>query len=405
MKVADIIIVGGGAAGFFAAVTAGLKHVGLTVIILEQSKDVLQKVKISGGGRCNVTHHCPDPKTLVQYYPRGAKELLGPFYTFGPLQTIAWFKEHGVALKTEADGRMFPVSDSSETIINCFKGLTQKLGIEVLTNQKVKNYVYHSEDKYAFEVRTEGMVYSCRRLMIATGSSPFIWAMLAKHGYKIVDPVPSLFTFNLGKHSICTLMGLSVPRVTVHLKGTKIRTEGPLLITHWGLSGPAVLKASAWGATVLAEKQYQFEVIIDWIPDVPDTALPMLRESMSRKKVLAHAQFGIPSRLWQYLISSAISDPEKNWASLSKQEMQFIISVLKNYEVRVSGKTTFKEEFVTAGGVDLQQINFRTFESKSQPGLFLAGEVLHIDAVTGGFNFQAAWTGGYLAGQAMAELD
>jgi len=399
----DIVIVGGGAAGFFSAITAAEKNPNLRIIILEQSKEVLNKVRISGGGRCNATHACFDPKELTGYYPRGARELLGPFHAFGPTQTIEWFKEHGVNLKTEADGRMFPDTDSSETIIKCFQTLTNKLGIQVFQNVKVKHYKYSEDTDYKFEIISESTTYKCRKLMLATGSSPFMWNMLKEHGYNIIEPVPSLFTFNLPNNPICKLMGLSVPKATVQIRDSKIKTTGPLLITHWGMSGPAILKASAWGANVLEEKKYHFDAIIDWIPDVPTENITELREVMAKKKVVSNAIFGIPSRLWTYMTDEIISDKEKNWASLSKTEMNAIVQKLKFASFPVSGKSTFKEEFVTAGGVALSQINFKCFESKIQPGLFMAGEILNIDAVTGGFNFQAAWTGGYLAGLEMGK--
>lgn len=404
MTEVDIIIVGGGAAGFFSAITAAENNPSLRIIILEQSKEVLNKVRISGGGRCNATHACFDPKELTTYYPRGARELLGPFHTFGPTQTIEWFKNHGVNLKTEADGRMFPDSDSSETIIRCFQGLTQKLGIKVIQNVKVKGFNYSEEDEYKFEINTESIHYNSKRLMLATGSSPFIWNMLKEHGYKIVEPVPSLFTFNLPNNPICKLMGLSVPKANVQIKDTKIKTNGPLLITHWGFSGPAILKASAWGANVLEEKKYAFDAIIDWVPDVHIEQITELRDTMAKKKVVSNPVFGLPSRLWTYMTDDIISDKEKNWASLSKTELNAIVQNLKSASFTVSGKSTFKEEFVTAGGVALSQINFKCFESKIQPGLFMAGEILNIDAVTGGFNFQAAWTGGYLAGLELSRL-
>ena len=404
MTEVDIIVVGGGAAGFFAAITAAEQNPSLSIVILEQSKEVLNKVRISGGGRCNATHACFDPKELTSFYPRGARELLGPFHTFGPTQTIEWFKNHGVHLKIEADGRMFPDTDSSETIIRCFQGLTQKLGIKVIQNVKVKDYRYAEEAEYKFEINTESSHYTSKRMMLASGSSPFMWNMLKDHGYKIVEPVPSLFTFNLPNNPICKLMGLSVPKATVQIKDTKIKTSGPLLITHWGLSGPAILKASAWGAIVLDEKKYHFDAVVDWIPDVSPEQITELRDTMAKKKVVSNPVFGIPSRLWAYIIDDIIVDKEKNWASLAKTEMNAIVQKLKLASFPVSGKSTFKEEFVTAGGVALSQINFKNFESKIQPGLFMAGEILNIDAVTGGFNFQAAWTGGYLAGLEMSRL-
>ncbi len=401
MNPQDIIIVGGGAAGFFAAINAKIKNPDLKVTILEQSKDVLNKVKISGGGRCNVTHECFDPKLLTNYYPRGQRELLGPFHVFGAQDTVSWFADHGVKLYTEPDGCMFPTTNSSETIIQCFLKLAEKYTIDIIKNAKVKKLLYKADEILKYEVHTDEVCYHSRSLMVASGSSPFVWNMLEILGYKIVPPCPSLFTFNLPQHPICGLMGLVVKNAKVNIKDTKIITEGPLLITHWGLSGPAVLKASAWGATILAERNYEFTAFVDWIPNIDDSNIFALRESMAKKKVTANAQFGLPARLWQFLIERVLTDKEKNWASLSKNEMADIVTQLKKCAFPVKGKTTFKEEFVTAGGVALHQINFKNFESKLHPGLFMAGEVLNIDAVTGGFNFQAAWTGGYLAGMQM----
>jgi len=403
MNQQDIIIVGGGAAGFFAAINAKIKNPELKVTILEQSKEVLNKVKISGGGRCNVTHNCFDPKLLINYYPRGQKELLGPFHVFGAQDTVSWFENHGVKLYTEPDGCIFPVSNNSDTIIQCFLKLASKYSIDIIKNAKVKKINYISGELFKFEVHTDEVCYHARLLLIATGSSTFVWNMLEILGYEIIPPCPSLFTFNLPQHPICELMGLVVKNVKVNIQNSQIITEGPLLITHWGLSGPGVLKASAWGATLLAERNYDFTVYVDWIPNIDDSNIYSLRESMAKKKVTANAQFGLPARLWQFLIEQILTDKEKNWASLSKNEMKDIVIQLKKCAFPVKGKTTFKEEFVTAGGVALHQVNFKNFESKLHPGLFMAGEVLNIDAVTGGFNFQAAWTGGYVAGMQMGK--
>jgi len=402
MKIWDLIVVGGGAAGFFAAINAKLLNPNLSVLILEQSKDVLHKVRISGGGRCNVTHNCLDPHDLTTYYPRGGKELLGPFHKFGSKQTIEWFQQQGIRLKTESDGRMFPITDNSETIIQCFQTLVKQLGIVVLIKTKTSNLVLSQDSFYRFEVVTNNEHYHAKNVLLASGSSTYIWNKLATLGYKIIEPVPSLFTFNLPTHPICKLMGLSVNNVRVSIKDSKISTEGPLLITHWGLSGPAILKASAWGAIALSNSGYRQVIQIDWTPDTDTQGISDKREEIGRKKVWSNPLFNIPTRLWQFLIGPVIIDKDKNWASLSKAEMNDIIQVLKKYEVQMTGKTTFKEEFVTAGGVDLSQIDFTTFESKLHPGLYMAGEVLNIDAVTGGFNFQAAWTGGFLVAKAVA---
>lgn len=399
----DIIVIGGGAAGFFAAINANMLNPGLSILILEQTKDVLGKVRISGGGRCNVTHHCFDAKMLTGYYPRGHKELLGPFFAFGAMETIEWFESRGIKLYTETDGCMFPVSNSSETIIRCFTEAAEKAGIEVITRAKVKDFMYSADETRPFSIFTEQGTMHSRMLLLATGASPFIWRMMESKGYSIVPPCPSLFTFNLPGHPITALMGIVVENARVSLTGFPVVTDGPLLITHWGLSGPAVLKASAWGARFLFEKNYEAEALVDWIPTVKHEEILALREKMARKKVVSNNCFNLPGRLWQFLTKSVLTDTEKNWASLTKQEIADIVQHLKACSFPVKGKTTYKEEFVTAGGIDLSQIHFKTFESKIHPGLFIAGEVLDIDAVTGGFNFQAAWTGGYLAARAMAK--
>jgi len=402
MNEKDIIIIGGGAAGFFAAINAKIYNPKLNITILEQAATVLKKVKISGGGRCNVTHHCFDARQLTAYYPRGNKELLGPFHVFGAKDTVEWFESRGIPLYTEPDGCMFPVANDSEVFIQCFLNETQKYGIEVLTSHKVKSIKHHENKALPYEIGTDKNQYISKNLMIATGSTPSMWTLLAQLGYKIVPPVPSLFTFNMPDNPITSLMGVVMPHAEVSIKDSKITTNGPLLITHWGMSGPAILKASAWGAVLLAARNYQFEIYVDWIPHITDQEIKDQRETMNKKKVLANHLFGIPMRLWRHLIESVLTDKEKNWASLSKNEMNAIITQLKKCPFDVSGKTTFKEEFVTAGGVDLTQINFKTFESKLHQGLYMAGEVINIDAVTGGFNFQAAWTGGYIAGKSMA---
>lgn len=398
----DVVVVGGGAAGFFAAINICELRPEMKVLILEQSKEVLNKVRISGGGRCNVTHACFDPKELTTYYPRGNRELLGPFYNFGAADTVNWFDQHGVQLKTERDGRMFPATDNSETIIACFKKYARKYGIEVKLNTKVKDFTYNTANRDRFTIHTDSEIYSSQYLIISTGSSQFIWNMIQAKGFEIITPVPSLFTFNMPGHPLCKLMGVVAPYAKVYIEGTSITSEGPVLVTHWGLSGPAVLKASAWGAVQLAKMKYDFQVLIDWIPAVPDTEITALRNAMAKKKVISNPRFDVPARMWEFLVDTVLNDKDKNWASLSKSELSAIITQLKAYRVHIKGKTTFKEEFVTAGGVALHQINFKTFETKKIAGLYMAGEVLDIDAVTGGFNFQAAWTGGYLVAKDIA---
>ena len=399
----DIIIIGGGAAGFFAAINAKELNPGLKISILEQAATVLNKVRISGGGRCNVTHHCFDPKELTGYYPRGQKELLGPFYSFGANDTVEWFESRGVKLYTEPDGCMFPVSNNSDSIIQCFLKACSDYDIEIINRAKMKDFTVQEAEEYKFSIFTETGTYQAKKMMVATGSSPFMWNLLEQKGYNIVSPLPSLFTFNIPEHPIRNLMGLVVTDGKVTIEDSKISTTGPILITHWGLSGPAVLKASAWGARLLGEKNYHFRILVDWIPKISEDDIRALKDSMAKKKVTTNARYDIPARLWTFLTESVLTDKDKNWASLSKEELNLLVKQLKNYALEVKGKTTFKEEFVTAGGVSLSQIHFKSFESKIHKGLYMAGEVIDIDAVTGGFNFQAAWTGGFLAGKSMAE--
>lgn len=393
----QIVVIGGGAAGFFGAIRFAENNPDAQVIILEQSKHVLGKVRISGGGRCNVTHACFDPGELCKYYPRGHKELRGPFHTFGPKETVQWFESRGVKLKTEADGRMFPVTDSSETIVNCLVNQSRKLNISILKSIKVLDIAFSSDDS-SHLVICEHQNFNADCLLIATGSSPSMWKILVKKGYHIIDPVPSLFTFNILDSGLHALAGISVVSAEVFIPSCKIKTSGPILITHWGLSGPAILKASAWGAVPLHSIDYQFELLVDWAPDADEHLFKNIRTEHSRKKVISHPLFGLSGRLWGYLCDRAGVASSTNWADMSKTQERLLIQNIKKCCFKVSGKSTFKEEFVTAGGVDLKQINFKNFGSKLHPGVFFAGEVLNIDALTGGFNFQAAWTGGYLAG-------
>lgn len=350
----DLVVVGGGAAGYFAAINAKLQNPLLSVILLEKTRQPLAKVRISGGGRCNVTHHCFEPKKLVERYPRGNKELLGPFTKFGPVDTISWFESRGVPLKVEDDGRMFPTSDSSESIIRCLQGEIKKLGIEVRLEASVQ------EIKSGFEVVLKEGVIKGKNVLLATGSSKAGWEMAKNLGHALVDPVPSLFTFNCPTSPLLDLSGIAVEKAFIQIKGTKLAAEGPLLITHWGFSGPAVLKLSAFGARILHEKNYKAEIEIDWQPD-PDLKIP--------KNLL--------KRL----------DPDH----------------LHDSRYTLDGKTTFKYEFTTAGGVELKEVNFKTMESKLVPGLYFAGEVLNIDGITGGYNFQNAWTTGWLVAQALSK--
>ena len=401
----NIIIIGGGAAGFFAAIRAAECNPAAQVIILEKGKDVLGKVKVSGGGRCNLTHACFIPRELSKFYPRGEKELLGPFNRFACGDTIEWFEKRGVKTKTEADGRMFPVSDDSQTIIDCLWAAARKAGVSVYTNTALKALKAPTAERKTWVIETAQQTLYADRVMMASGSSPSMWELLGKLGHRIIDPVPSLFTFNIKDPRLSDLLGVSVPLAEAVIEGSKLSSVGPLLITHWGLSGPAILKLSAWGARELAAMQYRFVIRINWIMAKLEDArqdIDTLKMEDGRKMVAAHAQFGLATRLWKRLVSAAGIRDDKRWADLNKKEIQQLAEELTQGRFQVNGKSTFKEEFVTAGGVDLKEVDFKTFGSKLFPGLYFAGEVLNIDAITGGFNFQAAWTGGWIAGEAMA---
>lgn len=398
----DIIIVGGGAAGFFTAINIVEKNPKLKVAILERGTEVLQKVRISGGGRCNVTHACFEPNELVKFYPRGEKELRGPFHQFCSGDTIEWFEKHGVELKIEADGRMFPVSNSSQTIIDCFLKATQKLGVSVLTGQSVQS-IFKKENTWKVETQTEN--YLAEKLILATGSNPKVWEMLQNFGHAIVSPVPSLFTFNIKDSRIKELPGVAA-HVTVKVKDTKLSSTGPLLITHWGMSGPAILKLSAWGARILHDKNYQFTIFVNWLNDAETTAvgkkLKELKQEHAKKSVSKKSPFELTNRLWESLVIGSGIEVETKWADLSKIQLQNLVNQLTNGTFQINGKSTFKEEFVTAGGIDLKEINFKTMESKLHENLYFAGEIVNIDAITGGFNFQNAWTSGYIVATALS---
>ena len=392
----DILIVGGGAAGFFTAINIVEKNPKLKVAILERGSEVLSKVRISGGGRCNVTHACFEPNELVKFYPRGEKELRGPFYQFCSGDTVEWFSNHGVELKIEDDGRMFPISNSSQTIIDCFLQATQKLGIAVLTGQSVQS-IFKKDDFWKIETQKENFI--CHKLILATGSNPKIWEMLQTFGHAVITAVPSLFTFNIKDSRIKELPGVSAI-VSVKVKDTKLSSTGPLLITHWGMSGPAILKLSAWGARILSEKNYQFTIFINWLNDVDaddaEKILKNIKQEHAKKAVSKKSPFDFPNRLWESLVLSSNISEEIKWADLSKIQLQNLVSQLTNSSFQVNGKSTFKEEFVTAGGIDLKEINFKTMESKLHKNLYFAGEIVNIDAITGGFNFQNAWTSGFI---------
>lgn len=409
-----IIIIGGGAAGFFAAVNCAEADPTADITILERGKSVLGKVKISGGGRCNVTHAIWTPRELVKNYPRGAKALMGPFSKFCTGDTVDWFAKRKVETKIEDDGRMFPTSDSSQSIIDCLWKSAKRAGVRVLTSVRVEN-IYPPEQKgQAWKVMTAGekKPFYCDKIMLATGSNPKMWDMVRHLGHTVVPPVPSLFTFNIKDPRIKDLLGISMPNAEVKINGIDLsknaRTaNGPLLITHWGMSGPAILKLSAIAARELHAKNYHFDISINWrygysLQETTEDIEEICTEH-PKKSVRSNPQFGFPARLWQRLVDAAGIPAERRFGETGKKMRNKLAAQIAQGNYKVTGKSTFKEEFVTAGGVELDEVDFQRFESKIHDNLFFAGEVLNIDAVTGGFNFQAAWTGGYLAGSAMAE--
>ena len=403
MEQYDVLVVGGGAAGFFAAINTAELNPGLSVAILERGTSVLNKVKVSGGGRCNVTHAEFIPNELASYYPRGQKELKGPFHSFMTGDTMAWFESRGVPLKIEDDGRVFPVSNSSQTIIDCFLKQSQKYDIKLKKNHAVRS-IGQTGDSWAVETTKE--VFYCKKLMIATGSNPKIWQMLQSLGHNISPAVPSLFTFDIDDPRLKDIPGVVAKDVAVEVMGTSLQSEGPLLITHSGLSAPSILKLSAFGAIELAQLNYKFEIKINFIQQDAASCLEVLMKNkleLSKKLVRNTPLFELPKRLWVKLVQAAAIADELRWADLNKLQLQSLLKQLTKAVFQVHGKSTFKEEFVTAGGIDLKEINFKTYESKLFKNLFFAGEIINIDGVTGGFNFQNAWTGAYLAAQELSK--
>lgn len=420
----DLVVIGGGAAGFYGAIHTARQQPGARICILEQNKEVLSKVRISGGGRCNLTHRPLEPRELASHYPRGIRELLGPFHTHASRDTMAFFEGLGVPLKTEADGRVFPKSDSSQTVIDALKGEARKLGIRIQTGCRVTEIEAAPETESGWLVRTAEASFAARCLLVCPGSSNSIWRILRGLGHRIVPPVPSLFTFRTADGRLAGLQGLSAeahlevlapgpgeqPVAGVNFRKAQrsgqLLAEGPVLITHWGLSGPAILRLSAWGARYFAACSYRFRVRVNWLPEYHRGALrPFLnsvRDADPKKTVWRSRATPLPSRLWTRLAESAGIAADVRWAEVSSAGLERLCEQLTGSVFEVDGKSTFKDEFVTAGGVSLKEIHFKTFESKKCPGLFLAGEVLDIDAVTGGFNFQNAWTGSYLAACAIA---
>ncbi len=399
-----VVVIGGGAAGFFGAITCAESNPKCRVTLLEKGAHVLTKVRISGGGRCNVTHACFDPKTLVKNYPRGGQALLGPFHKFQPRDTMAWFENRGVPLKTEDDGRVFPVSDMSYSIIQALKDAAKAAGVTVRTQAGPVAIEAEGPNRFRLEL-PQGEKLECDRLLIATGGTPQGYDWARSLGHSIESPVPSLFTFGIPDKRLEGLAGISVESAKLKIAGTDIQQSGPLLITHWGFSGPAALKLSAWGARVLSDLKYHAQIEVNWLGLAADIVLKRLTEFKQgnpRKAVSSGGPFGVPHRLWERLVGSSGFPSTHRWADVSKNNMNQLLSILTSDNYAMRSKSAFKEEFVTCGGVCLDEVNFQTMESKVKPGLHFAGEILDIDGVTGGFNFQNAWTTGWLAGKAIA---
>ena len=401
---ASVIVIGGGAAGFFGAIACAEANPAAHVLLLEKSPELLAKVTLSGGGRCNVTHYCFEVARLVERYPRGGRELQGPFHRFQPRDTVQWFEARGVELKTESDGRMFPVSDSSASIVDCLKAAARQAGVEVRTSCGVTAMAVRPEGGFALQLST-GEPLACDRVLLATGGNRDTggYALAANLGHTIEPPVPSLFTFQIEDTRWHALSGVSVADVTASAPAFRLQQRGPLLVTHWGLSGPAILKLSAWGARVFAACDYQFEVQINWVPGLKRgeflEQVRRYRAEHPNRQVDANPLFQLPQRLWHRLTGEV---GVRTWTQVSNAAVEKLAADVQACSFAVQGKSTNKDEFVTCGGVRLREVDFRTMESRVCPGLHLAGEVLDVDAVTGGFNFQAAWTTGWLAGQAMA---
>ena len=397
-----IAIIGGGAAGFFAALSCKQHHSNAKVTIYEKTSKLLAKVKVSGGGRCNVTHDCKQISQLAKNYPRGEKFLKKAFSQFSVDDTIEWFESRGVKLKVEEDGRMFPVSNESQTIIDCLLNECRRLGVSIETSSNVLSIIPQEQ---SVNLKINDRELSFDKVIVTTGGSPkndgYNW--IRELGIEINSPVPSLFTFNMPNEKVKNLMGLAVPNVTVKVQGTKLKQTGPLLITHWGMSGPAILKSSAWGARVLEERKYDFKIQVSWLSDVSENELRTIIETNKienpKKKMLNKGIPPIPSRMWEFILHKSDLREDITWGELGNKGINKLINTILNDVYEVKGKTTFKEEFVTCGGVVLSGIDAQTMQSRVVDNLYFAGEVLDIDGVTGGFNFQAAWTTGFIAGK------
>lgn len=400
----DVIVIGGGAAGFFSAINIAILNPKLNILILERGKEGLQKVKISGGGRCNVTHGQFIPNELTLNYPRGEKELLGPFHQFMTGDTMQWFEERGVKLKIEEDGRVFPVSNNSQSIIDCFLNEVKRLNIKVLYNHSVKHISLENNE---WLINTDKQDFNSPKILVATGSNQKIWNLMNQLNHTIVKPVASLFSFDIKDSRIKSIPGVVVEDVIINVVNSKLSSDGPLLITHKGMSAPSILKLSAFGALEFESLNYQFDISVNFIKlSYPDclSKLKFIKNKMSKKMVVNTPNFGIPKRLWKELVNYSQIDSKLIWAELNKNQLNLLSTQLTSSIFKVNGKSTFKEEFVTAGGIDLKEINFKTFESKIHNNLFFAGEVLNIDAITGGYNFQNAWTGAYVASKSISGI-
>ena len=401
------MVIGGGAAGFFGAINAAQQNPKLKILILEKSPKLLSKVKISGGGRCNVTHHCYEPTPLSQHYPRGQKELKKLFRIFDAKKTVEWFDHLGIALKTEDDGRMFPTTDNSQTIIDCFLTEAKRFGIQIETNCGVEKLSWENDHFLISTIHDQK--YQCRKVLVAMGGHPQLshYQWIQKLGHTINPLIPSLFTFNDLDKKFTNLMGVSVADAEVKIATTKLSERGPVLITHWGLSGPAVIKLSAWAAEYLYRQNYTFTALVNWTgqygEDEVRAVFQQHKSERGKQKIFSNPFFGLPQRLWERLAELAEVDPSKLWGDASNKDINKLIECLIRCPFNIKGKTTFKEEFVTCGGVDLKEIDLETMQSKKMPGLYFAGEVLNLDGETGGFNFQAAWTTSFVAATSIAK--